>query len=149
MSVTPSRWYLSLRAAAAVGDYAVYWAFSFAYVHYFGAETEEGFQVSGCGHVLALVAAWVVFIPLPEAFWGRTFGKWACDLRVVGLNNRPATFGQAFARRMLDPVDLLAFFGLVAYIVARTNPLSQRLGDLVAKTRVVEEATIARTTTGL
>ncbi|MDP9194732.1 MAG: RDD family protein [Acidobacteriota bacterium] len=130
-----------------MGDYAVYAALYFAYVRYFGVETEEGFQVSGCGHVLALVAAWVVLMPLPEAFWGRTLGKWVCDLRVVGLNNRPVTIGQAFARRMLDPVDLLAFFGLVAYIVAKTNPLSQRLGDLVAKTRVVEEAAIASTAT--
>lgn len=123
-------------------DYALYGALYFAYVRYFGAETDEGFQVSGCGHVLTLVAAWVAFIPLPEGIWGRTIGKWACDLRVVGLNNRPVTIGQAFARRMLDPVDLLAFFGLVAYIVAKTSPLNQRLGDLVAKTHVVEEATV-------
>jgi len=59
---------------------------------------------------------------------------------VVGLNNQAVTMEQAFMRRMLDPVDLLSFFGLVAYIVAKTNPLGQRLGDLVAKTRVVEEA---------
>jgi uncharacterized RDD family membrane protein YckC len=142
-TMTRTRWYFLLRAGATVGDYAVYWAFFFAYVRYFGAETEDGFRVSGCGHGLALVAAWVVLMPLPEAFWGRTFGKWACGLRVVGVDNRPVTIGQAFARRLLDPVDLLAFFGLVAYIVAKTNPLSQRLGDLVAKTRVVDEAEIA------
>ena len=78
--------------------------------------------------------------PLAEALWGRTFGKWACDLRVVALNGHPVATGQAFGRRVLDPVDLLVFFGLVAFIVSKTNPLSQRLGDLVARTRVVDYA---------
>ena len=139
MSVRPSRWYFHLRALAAVIDYAVFWGLFFAYARYFGVETDEGFQLSGCGHMLAVVAAWVVLVPLPEGIWGRTIGKWACDLRVAGLNNRRVTMGQAFTRRMLDPVDLLAFFGLVAYIVAKNTPLHQRLGDLVAKTQVVEE----------
>lgn len=140
MSVRPSRWYFLLRALAAVIDYAVFWFFFFAYARYFGVETDEGFQLSGCGHILTVVAAWVVLLPLPEGIWGRTLGKWVCDLRVAGPNNRPVTMGQAFTRHMFDPVDLLAFFGLVAYIVARSNPLHQRLGDLVAKTQVVEEA---------
>jgi uncharacterized RDD family membrane protein YckC len=140
MSVRPSRWYFLLRAGAALIDYAFFWGFFFAYARYFGVETDEGYQVSGCGHMFAIVAAWVVLFPLPEGIWGRTIGKWACDLRVAGLNNRPVTMGQAFARRMFDPVDLLTFFGLVAYIVARNTPLHQRVGDLVAKTQVVEEA---------
>ena len=145
--LTPTRWYFFLRAIAAIGDYTLYGALYFAYVRYFGSETDEGYQVSGCVHMIPLVAAWVVLIPLPEAICGRTLGKWACDLRVMGMNNRRVTIGQAFARRMLDPVDLLAFFGLVAYIVAKTNPLRQRLGDLVAKTQVVDEAASVSTAT--
>jgi uncharacterized RDD family membrane protein YckC len=120
-------------------DYVVFGVFFSAYVYYFGTETDGGYRVNGCGHVLVLFAAWVIWLPLPEFVLGKTLGKWACDLRVVDLDNDRITFGQAFVRRLLDVVDFGAFFGLVAFIVAKTNPLNQRLGDLVAKTRVVGE----------
>jgi uncharacterized RDD family membrane protein YckC len=145
MSIRPSGGYFFLRALATVIDFAFCGGFFFAYARYFGVETNDGYQVSGCGHVLALIAAWVAFFPLSEGIWGRTLGKWTCDLRVVDLNNRPVTMGQAATRRLLDPIDLFAFFGLVAYIAAKTTPLHQRLGDLVAKTQVVEESSIAST----
>jgi uncharacterized RDD family membrane protein YckC len=143
LPIRPSRWYFVLRAFAAIADYAICFAAYFAYARYFGTETDEGYVVSGCGHIVTLFAMWAVLIPLPEAIWGRTFGKWVCDLRVVGLKNEPLTTGQAFVRRIFDPIDLLSFVGLVGYIVAKTNPLSQRVGDLVAKTRVIEETSTA------
>jgi uncharacterized RDD family membrane protein YckC len=133
------RWYLLLRSLASVIDYAVYGALCFAYVYRFGTQTDDGYQVNGCGHLFLLFSAWAVWFPLPEFWFGKTFGKWACDLRVVNLSDGPISLGQAFARRLLDPVDLGGFFGLVAFIVAKTNPLNQRVGDLVAKTRVIEE----------
>jgi uncharacterized RDD family membrane protein YckC len=132
------RWYFALRAFGAVSDYAIYGGFAFAYIRFFGTETEEGYRVEGCAHLLTLVLAWVTLGPLPEALFGRTFGKWVCDLRVVNQRGAPVTFGQAVVRRLLDPIDF-SFFGLVAFIVATNNPASQRLGDLVAKTRVVED----------
>jgi uncharacterized RDD family membrane protein YckC len=137
IATQPNRWYFVLRSLAAVIDYVVFGVFLFAYIYYFGTETDEGYRVDGCGHVLPLFVAWVIWLPLPEFVLGKTLGKWACDLRVVNLDNGRITFGQAFVRHLLDAVDLGGFFGLVAFIVARTNPLNQRLGDLVAKTLVV------------
>jgi len=134
------RWYFVLRATATVLDYAVYWSFVFAYIHYFGKPNDQGTQeVQGCGHFLVLSIAWALWLPLMEGLLGRSFGKWTCDLRVTTLHGKPISVGQAFVRRLLDPIDLLSFFGLVAYIVAKNTPLSQRLGDLVAKTRVIED----------
>lgn len=129
-----------LRLTAAVIDYTIYGVFFFAYVRYFGSPTADGYQVSGCGYNLGLVTAWVLWLPLPEAVLGRTFGKWACDLRVVDLSGLKITAGQAFLRRLLDPIDFFTFFGLVGFIVAKATPLNQRVGDLVAKTRVVADA---------
>jgi uncharacterized RDD family membrane protein YckC len=128
-----------LRAIAAALDYTIYGLIYFGYLRYFGSPTDEGYQVEGCGHLLALAGVWALWLPLPEAVFGRTFGKWACDLRVVSMNGGTVTAGQAFLRRLLDPVDLFFFFGLVGYIVAKTNPLNQRIGDLVAKSRVIAE----------
>lgn len=133
------RWYFLLRVIAAALDYVIYFAIFFAYARYFGSPTDEGYQVHGCGHISVLAGAWLVWLPIAEAIFGRTFGKWACDLRVVSLNGGAITMGQAFLRHALDPVDLFSFFGLVGYIVAKTNPLNQRVGDLVAKTRVIAE----------
>lgn len=71
-----------------------------------------------------------------------TFGKWAVGLKVTGMKGGSVTFGQAFVRRLLDPIDLGTCFGVVAFIVAKTSPRNQRLGDLIAKT-VVSEASRA------
>jgi len=124
---------------AATLDYVIYFAIFFVYARYFGSPTEEGYQVHGCGHISVLAVAWFVWLPIAEAVFGRTFGKWACDLRVVNLNGGPITTGQAVLRHVLDPVDFFSFFGLVGFIVAMTNPLKQRVGDLVARTRVIAE----------
>jgi uncharacterized RDD family membrane protein YckC len=134
-----SRWYFPLRAGAAVIDYTVCWTLYFGYLRYFGSDTADGYEVTGFGHLLVLLVVWVALFPVPEWLWGRTLGKWCCDLRVVDVNMRRVTLAKAVLRRLLDPVDL-QLFGIVAYVVARTNPLHQRVGDLVARTRVVEGA---------
>ena len=54
-TIKPARWYFLLRAVAAIVDYAIYGVFYFAYVRYFGSETDEGYRVSGCGHVIVLI----------------------------------------------------------------------------------------------
>lgn len=131
---------LFLRSLACVIDYSLYWALCFAYVYRFGNETGDGYQVNGYGHVSLLFSAWLVWFPLSEFWFGKTFGKWTCDLRVVNVNGGPVSVGQSCLRRLLDPIDLGGLFGLVAFIVAKTNPLNQRVGDLVAKTRVIEES---------
>jgi len=130
------RRYFLRRSSAALIDYLIYFAFCTLYIYHFGSETGEGYQVQGCGHATVLLTVWIVCFPLPEAVFGRTLGKWGLDLRVLGIDGRRATAGQAFLRRAFDPIDLLPFFGIVAYIVAKTNAQHQRLGDLVAKTRV-------------
>jgi uncharacterized RDD family membrane protein YckC len=128
-----------LRVTACAIDYATFFAFFFVYARCFGTKTDEGYTVSGCGHVLAMIAAWIVCFPLSETRFGRTLGKWGCDLRVISVNGEPLTMGQAFVRHLFDLFDLFFFFGLVGYFVASSNPMRQRVGDLVAKTRVIED----------
>ena len=130
-----------LRAGATLLDYGVLWALLFAYMRYFGEPLDEGgYQVSGCGHLLVIMVTWVVWLPLPEVVWGRTFGKWVCELRVVDVGGARAAMRQILVRRLLDPLDL-SLFGLVAYVVAKNTPLAQRVGDLAAKTRVIQDIT--------
>jgi uncharacterized RDD family membrane protein YckC len=137
-SDSPHRGYFRWRALACAIDYGIFFAVCFAYIRIFGFETESGYQVQGCAHTLPLAVLWFALFPLPEAVFGRTLGKWGTDFRVVTLTNGPINIGQAIVRRLFDSIDL-SFFGLVGYLVAKSNPLNQRVGDLVAKTRVVPD----------
>ena len=129
---------LKLRSLAAAIDFTVFSAVFYSYVHYFGDATEDGYAVQGCGHLLVLSIVWFVWFPLPEALWGRTLGKWACDLRAVDLSDQPITLRQALLRHVFDIVDT-SFFGLTGLIAAKTTALNQRVGDLAAHTKVVDE----------
>ncbi|HMH24417.1 MAG TPA: RDD family protein, partial [Puia sp.] len=69
-----------------------------------------------------------------------TMGHLIFKLKVVSLAGRKATFSQVFVRRICDVLEISWCFGLVAYLIARNTPNHQRLGDLVAKTMVVDYA---------
>ena len=129
---------LKLRAVAAAIDFVAFGAVSYAYIRYFGYATNDGYAVNGCGHFLVLFTAWLLWFPIPEAVRGQTVGKWACDLRVVNVSDGPVTFSQAFVRHLLDFVDI-SFLGLVGILVSRSTALNQRVGDLVARTKVIDD----------
>jgi uncharacterized RDD family membrane protein YckC len=77
--------------------------------------------------------------------WGRTPGKWATGIRVLGLELAPCGFGRALLRSLLLFVDGLLFmdgflnFGFGALVIACTAN-RQRIGDMAARTIVVREA---------
>jgi uncharacterized RDD family membrane protein YckC len=102
-----------------------------------------GFDGAGAavGYVLAsaaIVFAWFVGF---ETLWrGRTPGKAALGLRVVGADGTPIRFQQAFLRATLGLVDfLLVPVGFVAVVSILLSPRDQRLGDMAAGTLVVRE----------
>jgi len=49
--------------------------------------------------------------------------------------------GNCIVRHLFDLVDVFPFFGIVGLIVAGSNNLKQRVGDLVARTIVVKVKT--------
>ena len=77
---------------------------------------------------------------LLEALWdGRTVGKRAFGLRVVGERGLRLTFGQVALRNLLRLVDLLPGPAGVAALFILLGPQHRRLGDLVAGTLVIRE----------
>jgi len=94
--------------------------------------------------VLAIViVAFVVVIgyfPVFEALWsGRTPGKRALRLRVVGDQGEPLRFSQAVIRNLVRLVDFLPAFYGVGLVTLFINGQGKRLGDLAAGTLVVRE----------
>ncbi len=76
--------------------------------------------------------------------WGRTPGKWAMGIRVLGAELAPCGFARALLRSLLLIVDGLLFmdgflnFSFGALLIACTLN-RQRVGDMAARTIVVRE----------
>lgn len=96
------------------------------------------------GGALWAVAAFLLFC-YTLGRWGRTPGKWATGIRVIGMELAPCGFGRALLRSLLLIVDGFLFadgflnFSFGALVIACTAN-RQRIGDMAARTIVVREA---------
>jgi len=84
---------------------------------------------------LALLGFSLIYFPLLEARFGRTFGKHIMRIRVVDETGRPIRLGQAVIRRLSYWFDLLV---LDSIFIPFTDK-QQRGLDIMAKTVVVTE----------
>ena len=79
-----------------------------------------------------------------EIMWnGQTPGKRQAGIRVVKDSGRPLTSAEFVGRNLLRIVDMLPGFYAVGILVALLNKQNKRLGDLLAGSIVVREASIA------
>ncbi|GAA3751106.1 RDD family protein [Salinactinospora qingdaonensis] len=88
--------------------------------------------------VLILVGYPVTFETLSR---GRSLGKLAFGLRVVGTDGSPERFRQALARGLSAFVEIWLASGTIALIVSMINPNGRRVGDFLAGTLVMQERT--------
>lgn len=79
---------------------------------------------------------------------GRTLGKLALGLRVVGDDGGPERFRQALVRALAGFVELWMFIGGPALICSLLNSHGKRLGDLFAGTMVIQERVPVKVTYG-
>ena len=85
-----------------------------------------------------VLTIWWLYASVTEGFLGKTVGKSLFGLEVRQLNGEKLNFNIAATRRLFDVVDLFLSFGLVGLILVLKGRYGQRLGDLVAGTRVVD-----------
>ncbi|MBK8938472.1 MAG: RDD family protein [Polyangiaceae bacterium] len=110
----------------------------------FAAGEELGYASIGILFVVWFLVEWGYFV-LFEALWGgRTPGKRALDLRVIGHEGHPLRFGQSVLRNLVRAADCLPTMGPIptyalATLVMGRDVRFRRLGDLVAGTMVVVE----------
>ena len=108
------------------------------------------FQAAGddidgtAGALIALLTSLgtvVIWFCAFESLWrGRTLGKAAMGLRVVGVDGTSERFQQAFLRATVGLVDFFLIpIGFIAVVSALLSPRDQRLGDMAAGTFVVRE----------
>jgi uncharacterized RDD family membrane protein YckC len=89
------------------------------------------------GGALWAVAAFFIFC-YTLGRWGRTPGKWAVGIRVLGMELAPCGFARALLRSLLLLLDGFLNFSFGALVIACTAN-RQRIGDMAARTIVVRE----------
>jgi uncharacterized RDD family membrane protein YckC len=94
---------------------------------------------AGMGVYLAamFLLVWAYPIVCEGLFDGQTPGKRALDLRVVSSDGAPVGWLASCVRNLMRTVDMLPFGYACGMVAGFVDPWGRRLGDLVARTRVV------------
>lgn len=134
---------LGRRIAAAIVDLILVFALMFAVgaIPGLGDVKAEGGSIStnltAAGTVVFALVALAYYFAC-EATTGRTLGKQLLGLRVVAADGQPATPRAIALRTALRLIDGLPALYLVGFItMVSAHPRNRRIGDLVAKTKVV------------
>lgn len=124
------------RVLAAAVDYLALWILLAVWVVvgiFVAGELDRGWAVA-----LTVAGIFVLdhgyFIVSEVALQGRTLGKKALRIRVVGRDGGRASSGSLVVRNLLRVVDLI-----VGVLLMAADPWSRRLGDRLAGTLVVHE----------
>ncbi len=91
------------------------------------------------GRVLLFLVIFGYDVPFEVLNGGRTIGKVAAGIRVVGDLGEPVNFFTSAIRTILRVVDFLPIFYITGVISMVATERDQRLGDLAAGTIVVRE----------
>lgn len=128
---------LKKRIIATLVDYTIYLLFFFFYVNYFGHDNDEGGKTVDGLLALPVFIVWFIYFVIVEAINGATLGHSGVYLKVFTIDRAEIGFSQAFRRHLLDPIDIL-MYGIPALIAIKSSDKHQRLGDMWAKTIVVD-----------
>lgn len=96
-------------------------------------------ELNGLPGFIAIVIPWLFFFPAIESFNnGQTIGKALFRIKTVHDDFFKVNFGSSFVKHMFDLIDFLPMFGILGLLVTTNNKYRQRIGDLVAKTVVID-----------
>lgn len=92
--------------------------------------------------VVSLIIAFLYFIYFEGPSSGCTLGKYIFSIRVVDQENfKNISYKNSIIRNILRIVDFFPYFipGLVGLITILVSKKNQRIGDIAAKTIVIQE----------
>ncbi len=133
--------YLIRRILAALVDYSLIFALSYAYAYFFGEPKDGGgYSISGI-HAFVPIVFWGILTIGIEQWVGATIGNAIFGLKPTSLiqPDGKLSISQSVKRHLLDIIDM-SFMGIVGIIAIMNTEKHQRLGDLWAKT-IVSKAT--------
>jgi len=109
----------------------------------FGGMRASGFELEGAPAILMMTVVGIlllVYFAVGEAVFGATLGKAAAGIRVRRQDGQPTGPSAALLRNFLRLVDAQLFY-LVGVLVIMLTQRRQRLGDLAARSVVVQHPT--------
>lgn len=136
---------LKKRIYAGLIDYSVVFGIMFILFYFFGEGNDEGgYSLRGLP-ALGLMLFWFLWIIGVEQFFGATLGNYLQNLKVISINDDQTdlTFGQSLKRHLIDMVDFWPF-GILGVLFIKNTKYNQRLGDLWAKTIVLDTTDITQ-----
>jgi uncharacterized RDD family membrane protein YckC len=90
---------------------------------------------------LGSTVLWVIYGSIMEGVFGATLGKVAMRLKVTSADGTKPTMRQAILRNLIRPVELSRPIIIISVFIPLLTQTRQRVGDIVARTVVVEKAT--------
>jgi len=133
--------FIRRRFLAAFIDYGIINIVFILLLAILGTPEEDGrgsYKLHGYVGLLPILFWGIMTIGLEQLF-GSTLGNGIVGLKPIsesGVDSK-ISVSQSLKRHLLDMVDMFCF-GIVGYLVIKSNPKSQRLGDIWAKTIVVK-----------
>jgi uncharacterized RDD family membrane protein YckC len=129
--------YLSKRITAFFIDYLIIFCFILLMLNFYGTSSSDGGESLKGLPALLVFCFWILMTIGIEQMLGATLGNYAMDLKPVSIDKlKPLTVSQSIKRHLLAPIDFW-FFGLIAFILIKNTKYNQRLGDIWAKTIVI------------
>ena len=127
------------RFVAGFIDYFIVYSFLFTFIYTFGTPNEDGeYSVTGLLSTIPIIF-WFLTIVLTETFYGATIGNSILGLKPISLTktNGKISFSQSIKRHLFDSIEMFMLFGLITIIIIKNSDKNQRLGDIWAKTIVI------------
>jgi uncharacterized RDD family membrane protein YckC len=134
-----------MKASIAVRGVEAFIDFVVCYVILYVISAVTGNTIAGGGFyltngpILIGFGLCLAYFIIPEALMGATLGKLATNLRVVNEDGGPISWSQAIIRNLIRLIDGLVFYA-IGFVAICVTAKRQRLGDLAAKTMVVQRA---------
>ena len=132
--------YIFQRLLAGLIDYTLFFVITALYIYKFGTlNSEGGYSVNGI-MALPIFAFWLIYFVVLEIILQGTLGHLILNLQPVNAKTeKPISFIQSLIRHLFDPIDYFIFCGLIGVLIINNSKESQRLGDIVANTKMIKK----------
>ncbi len=130
---------LGKRISAGLIDYGMVSIFTFGMFYLYGESIDGVYTLEGYPFLIVILFWALMTIGIEQVF-GVTLGNYMSDLKAISVLNycdNRITFSQSIKRHLLAIIDLW-LFGLIGILLIKNTRLNQRLGDIWAKTVVID-----------
>lgn len=120
-------------------DYSIVILFQGSMFYFFGERIGSTYILSGTPFYMVILF-WIIMTIGMEQIFGATIGNYLSDIKPIsidGFENQRVSLGQSVKRHLLDIIDLF-LFGLLGILLIKNTEHHQRLGDIWAKTIVID-----------